>query len=254
VKLEGSKKLYGNIVALPPHSDEPLFRTNDERAEWYVSLGLAVMEKPGLMRLTFKPKGIGHQGDPYFLQEFKNVCVVCGGTKDLSHHHVVPDCYRRHFPRAGKEQFGRWMYDVLLLCASCHERYEGTAWRFKKELHQEYGVSGSGETNLDRSMLQTIRAAAALFRHGEKMPEARRSHFEEELRKYFGYDPDKSEYFRIWKDLADEVYFIPVGQILVERHLEDVDEFAIRWRHHFLKTMKPAFMPEYWDADRRIYV
>jgi hypothetical protein len=248
-----SKRLYGNIRVLPPGSETVLFRTNAERVEWYLKLGLGVLEDPDVMRLTFEPKGPGHAEDPYFLQEFKNRCVVCGTEEGLSHHHIVPECYRKYFPRT-KDNFGRWMYDVLLLCVGCHGRYEVRAWELKVAICKEYGVELGGETNLDRSRLYAIKAAAALMNHASKMPEARRKELEGWLEDHFGYGPDPSEYRKIWKELAHGIEYVAPGRIIVERHVKDVDAFATRWREHFLKTMNPEFLPELWIPERKIYV
>lgn len=244
--------LYGNIRVVAPGSNMLMFRTNWERAEWYLRFGLGVLEEGNVLRLTFQPKGPGHAGDPYFLQEFKNMCVVCGTTRDLSHHHIVPDCYRRYFPRI-QDNVGRWMYDVLLLCVACHIRYEEMAFELKTQISKEHGINPGGTTNLNIVMLRAIKAAAALYRHANKMPEARRKCLEADLKVHLGYNPEASGYRKIWKTLSESIEHVPAGKIVMEK-VKDVDGFALVWRRHFLKTMKPAFLPEGWVPERKVYV
>lgn len=251
--MKASRLLYGNIRAVPPGSDIVLFRMNQDKADWYITRGLGILETPDRLRLTFEPDGPGHVGDPYFLQDFKNRCVVCGTEQELSHHHIVPDCYRKHFPRV-PDKFGRWMYDVLLLCVDCHGRYEKRAWELKEKIAGESGIGTCGNNQYDRARFEVIASAKTLLRHGDKIPEERRRVIEKNIRDYFKYDPDPSEYPRIWKTLGQEAKTTPLGKLIVEQYVKDVDAFAIRWREHFVSVMKPAFLPEQWTIDRRLYV
>lgn len=249
-----SDGLYGNCTVLPPGSDVPMFRTNLERMAWYLERGLAtlVTNSPPSIRLTFEPKGPGHAGDPYFLQSFKNRCVVCGLAEGLSHHHIVPNCYRRFFPRTSQE-LGRWMYDVLLVCGDCHDRYEDAAHELKKLISKEYKIHPAGNTSLTKEEVNVIRAAAALYRHGDKIPNPKRAEFEDILKAYLKKDSySKEDCHRTWKTLQKSVQVTPAG-LLVAQKITSIDDFAIRWRRHFMKTMDPKFLPELWDPERRIY-
>lgn len=230
-----------------------MFRCHDEKKTWYLERGLAVIVSidPPSIRLTFKPKGPGHNEDPYFLQEFKNRCVVCGTAEDLSHHHILPYGYRRYFSR-DSEETGRWMYDVLLLCVECHTSYESHAHELKEQISKEYGVPSSGVSNLNRDEVHVIRCASALDRHGDKIPEAKRKHFEEVVRVYLGKETLEREDLLVWKKMARSAEVTPAGMILAGK-IKDIDEFAIRWRIHFLKTMDPKYLPEGWKPDRKIY-
>lgn len=244
---------YGNCTVLPPDSDEVMFRCNEDRRQWYLGNKLAVVvtEDPPVIRLTFSPKGPGHAGDPYFLQEFKNRCVVCGRAELLSHHHIVPDCYRKYFPRTSQE-LGRWMYDVLLLDVDCHSRYELRAHELKETISKEYGIPSSGISNLSPELVRVVKAAAALYRHEDKIPEPKRQAFLATVKGYLKKDDLVREDFLVWKRISRSAEVTPAGKLIAEK-IADIDDFAIRWRHHFLKTMKPQFLPEGWNPDRRIY-
>lgn len=245
---------YGNWKVLPPDSDEPMFRCHDDRTMWYLERGLAVFvsEDPPVIRLTFQPKGPGHSGDPYFLQEFQNRCVVCGVTEGLSHHHIVPHGYRRYFER-DSQQLGRWMYDVLLLCIPCHTRYEDMAHEFKLQISKEYGIPQAGHTNLTTEKLRAMKAAAALYRHGPEIPEPKRTAFLETVRAYLGkQDPTREDFGAVWKTIQRSIETTPAGELIAER-IANIDDFAVRWRRHFISKMKPRFLPVGWDPGRRVY-
>lgn len=250
--MRQSRKLYGNCVVLS--GDIAMFRCDEDRMNWYLDNQLAtvVSADPPVIRLTFSPKGLGHAGDPYFLQEFKNLCVVCGTKDRLSHHHIVPYCYRRYFPKDSYDH-GRWFYDVLLLCVQCHKKYERRANELKIEIAKEHGVDPSGLSTITRDIAVLIKAAAALFRHGDKLPPEKKEKFERMLTEHLGKDRlEKGDAESFYRKTIANVQITPAGEIVV-KELSDVDDFAIRWRRHFMKHMKPRFLPQLWDAERRIY-
>lgn len=250
--MKNTSFLYGNIRVMPPGRDVIMFRGTLERAKWYVERGLGRFEQEDLLRLTFEPGGLGHAEDPYFIQEFRNCCVVCGSEEMLSHHHIVPECYRKYFPRESEEE-GTWMYDVLLLCKPCHKRYEKRAWERKVEIAKTYQVPISGAESLDMEKLRAIKAAAALCRYSHRMPEEKKVQLAGHVQAVFGRQLEPQEYLEIWKSLEAERQYVPMGKLISEK-VADLDEFAIGWREHFLLVMQPACLPEGWVADRRIYV
>ena len=250
-----TRSLYGNTEVYPPDSDQLMFKMDNYRVEWYVEKGLAVWirKDPPAVRLTFEPGGPGHHGDPYFLQTFLNRCVVCGTTEKLTHHHVVPKAYKRHFPRDTK---ARWMYDVLLACAQCHHRYEDFAHQLKLLIADEYEVPSSGITNLNTVTLRAMKGAAALFRHGDKIPPDRKASLLADVQMVLKKEaPTPDELWDLWTGIRDGIDVIPAG-LVVSRVLEkedQIDDFAIRWRHHFIAKMNPKYLPEGWNPERRIY-
>lgn len=250
--MKATNSLYGNCVVMT--GDVAMFRCDQERMDWYLSMGLAtvVSADPPVLRLNFKPKGPGHAGDPYFLQEFKNQCVACGITEGLSHHHIVPYCYRRFFPKDTYE-YGRWFYDVLLLCLDCHHSYEGRAHELKQSIAHEHGVPHWGTTTLTRDEMTIMRAAAALDRHKDKLPPEKRNRFEVILKAYLGKDVIEPEDPKsAFETIRAGIKTTPAAELIIAK-IKDFDDFAIRWRKHFLRHVKPAFLPDLWNPERRIY-
>lgn len=234
--------------------DIVMFRCDQERVDWYLSMGLAtlVSTTPTVLKLNFKPKGPGHNGDPYFLQSFKNRCVACASETDLSHHHVVPYCYRKYFPKDSYE-YGRWFYDVLLLCVDCHHSYEDRAHELKLSIAHEHGIPSWGTTTLTKDESTIMKAAIALDRHQNKLPLDRRERFELIVKAYLGKaELNEGDPKQVFESLRSSIVNTPAGKIIVEK-IKDIDDFAIRWRRHFLRHVKPQFLPKLWDPERRIY-
>lgn len=250
--MKATRSLYGNCVVMS--GDTVMFRCDQERVDWYLSMGLAtvVSTNPTILQLNFKPKGPGHDGDPYFLQVFKNRCVACGIEEGLSHHHVVPYCYRKFFPKESYE-FGRWFYDVLLLCLDCHHSYEGRAHELKLSIAHEHGIAPEGTTSLTKDESTIMKAAVALDRYRDKLPILKRIHFERIVKGYLGKDElSHDDPANVFESLRSSIVNTPAGKIIMAR-VRDIDDFAIRWRKHFLRHVKPEFMPKLWDPERRIY-
>lgn len=250
--MRATNSLYGNCVVMA--GDVAMFRCDQERMNWYLSMELAelVSTDPLVIQLRFKPKGPGHAGDPYFLQEFKNRCVACGTNEGLSHHHIVPYCYRRHFPKDSYES-GRWSYDVLLLCLDCHHSYEGRAHELKLSIAHEHGVPAWGTTNLNADEVVIMKAAVTIDRYRDKLPRDKRQRFENIVKTYLGKEdlaPEDPK--NVFDVIKEGVINTPAAEIIVSQ-IKSLDDFAIRWRKHFLRHVKPKFLPELWDSERRIY-
>lgn len=243
-----SADLYGNCAVHGPDGTL-LFRTDANLRDWYLGKGLAKETGPQRIDLTFTPKGPGHAAEPYFLQDFQNRCVVCGSQDLLSHHHVVPKCYRRHFPK-DSYRYGRWMYDVLLVCVHCHEKYEDLAYQLKREIALEYGARDT-ETALTHTEVRMVKLSAALRRHGHLMPPARRLALEAEFRGHAGCEPTPEALAQAWL-LRKKSFTTSAAEVITSR-IQDLDGFAQRWRLHFIQATKPRFLPEGWVPEKAIY-
>jgi len=226
--------------------------------QWYLNKGLAVQiqEAPPQIRLLFAPKSTGHLGDPFFLQDRKNICVVCGTIECLTRHHVLPHCYRKWYPRE-LDRYGT--YDVIALCDEDHNRYNEAAWEFERELSKEFGIPLRGVGGrADMRVGKAIGAALGLQKHREKMPKWKVTELETIVREFFDAESLTE------KDLPTEAALREFlrsnrtphrtfSQLLVSRFEDDyqkLGEFTVRWRLHFVQHMNPQFMPDHWEADR----
>jgi hypothetical protein len=250
--MKATRSLYGNCVVMS--GERVMFRCDQDRVDWYLSMGLAtvVSRDPTVLQLTFIPKGPGHDGDPYFLQEFKNRCVACGTDEGLTHHHIVPYCYRKFFPKESYE-YGRWFYDVLLLCGDCHHSYEDRAHELKQSIAHEHGVPSCGTTTLTKDESTVMKAAIALDRHRDKIPVDKRERFENIVKAYLGKESlAEVDLKNVVTVLRDGIVTTPAAKIIVAK-IKDIDDFATRWRRHFLRHVKPRYLPDLWNPERRIY-
>jgi exonuclease 3'-5' domain-containing protein 2 len=230
-----------------------IFRCGLDKADWYLSRGLAaqVAENPLTIQFNFKPKGPGHQGDPYYLADKHNRCVVCGIEEDLTRHHIVPRCYRRFFPERLKRHSS---YDVMILCVPCHRDYEDSAVQLKQRYADKHDIPLTGIRRgriLERDAVR--HAAYTLMVHGHTMPPDRIKFFEDKILVYTGsleITPEVLEQARKLDptEYEDHIYH---GQIVIEKE-PDLDAFCKQWRYHFIGTMEPQFLPNYWSAGRNI--
>ena len=231
---------YEGCVMLSPEG-VMMCRCARKRAEWYVvrDLSEVIAEDPYTIKLTFTPGGLGKSHDEFYLQVRENICAVCGESDNLTRHHCVPYCFRRHFPTNIKESSA---HDVLPLCWPCHMAYEKTA----HELKSTFVVRRCNQEMKDR--LRVFKAARTLISYEDVIPEERRELLRSWIVEAHGYCDrdlllsivsDRPEYDDVdWKATVDNI--------------EDIGEFIVMWRKHFVKMMKPRFMPQYWSVEGRI--
>jgi len=242
------KNLYTNGKMLAPDG-QLLCRISTKKINWYIDKGLAelVCDDPKTIKLNFEPRGRGKSHDAFYLAERKNECSVCGEDKEhtLTKHHIVPYCYRRYFPT----QMKRHVYhDVVLTCRKCHKEYEKHANTKKKTLHKKYNVPMHRRGTVTDDVLLIAKQAADAILSGV---------YEEKdinyLKVFFKRDEIKQEDLKIASGLNPEVRKLikySPGKELVNQ-LDDIDEFILDWRTHFVETMHPKFLPEYWDINKK---
>ncbi|KAF8409569.1 hypothetical protein HHK36_005647 [Tetracentron sinense] len=177
------------------------------KLEWYIRRDLAklVDNDPPAIMLLFEPKGRPEdEGNDFYIQSKKNICVGCGERNHYLRYRIIPSCYRMHFPEHLKSHRS---HDIVLLCVDCHEIAHSAAEKYKKQIAAEFGIplfirkvvdsreaqtmSGSSGSmgNLEEagvSPLQLRTAAMALLRHGPRMPSKRREELTLIIMKYFG--------------------------------------------------------------------
>ncbi|XP_043688874.1 protein RRP6-like 3 isoform X2 [Telopea speciosissima] len=177
------------------------------KLEWYIRRDLAKLidNDPPAIMLLFEPKGRPEdEGNDFYIQSKKNICVGCGERNHYLRYRIIPSCYRIHFPEHLKSHRS---HDIVLLCVDCHEVAHSAAEKYKRQIAAEFGiplfvrkVADSRQTqaitgtsgfveNLEEagvSPLQLRIAAMALLRHGPRMPSERREELKQVVMKYFG--------------------------------------------------------------------
>ncbi|XP_009353284.2 protein RRP6-like 3 isoform X2 [Pyrus x bretschneideri] len=177
------------------------------KLEWYLRRDLAklVDENPPAIMLLFEPKGRPEdEGNDFYIQSKKNICVSCGERNHYLRYRIIPSCYRMHFPEHLKSHRS---HDIVLLCVDCHEIAHASAEKYKKHIAAEFGIplfvrrvfdseqsqatseSSVPETTFEEpgvSPLQLRIAAMALLRHGPRMPSSRREELTEIVMRYYG--------------------------------------------------------------------
>lgn len=277
----GSKNLNTENWEVFHPNGKHMFTCGERKAEWYVDRDLAKIIGEKRIQLTFQPKGYGFKEDEVFGLAGRNImCVVSGEKENLQRHHIVPYCYRRHFPEEYKTKNH---HDVILVSYKVHEQYEVYASQLKDELAAEYGIKTLNELNLDYTKIlcdfsetkaKTVSKLFALFNSYGKIPqdvvfqnlefiskncgisfETLKSYSYIQL--YMLYQYLKDEYDREFNNIKrqNRTQF-DHGYHLVQKldtH-EKLEAFIKRWRQHFIDTMNPPYMPEGWSVDFRCRV
>lgn len=241
------RSLYENCCVRDKNGDI-IFYSSIKRARWYLKRNLATIlnEDPLEIKLTFETNGKGNFGDEFYLQQRKNVCVVCGQNESgINRHHIVPSSFRRHLPNYIKDHS---YHDVVPLCPTCHEQYEKHSNELRLKLEAEYSapVSGAYDKDLyiDFEHGQAY-ARTLLGKHRNKIPPERAQELLAFIKELFG----TTNLIHVASVEFDRPRTEPQGKIVVDK-LTDVQAFISRWRQHFLDTMKPTHMPLFWRVDR----
>jgi len=230
--------LYGGIKILS-RDGAILCRCNQKKADWYLSRKLAEKKADDAIMLTFETKGFG---DEYSTIKKENICVVCGTGDKLTKHHIVPHSYRKHFPSRYKKNL---CHDCVLLCVPCHIKYEEESHARQAVMFKKRGLPST----VDRGQLAALSAMRALRNHSDKIPQDRKEILWDTTAKFLGHKPELGEL----DEYLDKHKKVKTSSLrIVESMSEDeLSEFIVGWRKHFMETMKPKFMPEGWSVDAK---
>lgn len=193
-------RIYANDGRLLCYCDK-------RKLEWYLRRDLAklVDDDALAIMLLFEPKGRPEdEGNDFYVQSKKNICVGCGEGSHYLRYRIIPSCYRMHFPEHLKSHRS---HDIVLLCVDCHEVAHAAAEKNKKQVAKEFGIplfvrkvvdskekpviseSSSPAMNVEEagvSPLQLRTAAMALLRHGQRMPPKRHEELTQIVMQYYG--------------------------------------------------------------------
>ncbi|KAL0232604.1 hypothetical protein GEMRC1_011351 [Eukaryota sp. GEM-RC1] len=142
-----------------------LARISSKKADFYLARNIArpvkVIHTLELKAIQLLIKPLGHDTldthGLYVIGPQEEICVVCGCTDNITHHHLVPFCYRKFFPHASKVNQS---FDVVLLCSHCHESYEQVADLEKDSIADEFQCPLFRTDDPRVSYIRSVRTAA----------------------------------------------------------------------------------------------
>lgn len=252
----GSKKIYGNVVFYNPQM-EFMFKNSIGKANFYLNKGLAEIISidehgdPKEIRLTFEPRGQAHKDkeDVFYSSDKHDRCVVTGVQENLTHHHIVPNMFRKHLPLELKEHV---YHDIVLLNAQVHAAYERESNELKDLIARELGIPTHYEYSKQyQAFCGTIKMAQIILKFTAQdniyKVVAMMDKFET-ITNIKPYEENLRTYIRDCRKLIkkeDQEY----GALLMSK-IRDYQQFIVRWRQHFLDHTKPQFMPDGWDVNK----
>jgi hypothetical protein len=257
-----TKTPYDNII-VQNMDGISLFTCDSRRANWYLNRNLAkiISTDPLTIQLNFKTNGLGHCGDSYFLQKFKNVCVVCGTSEELTKHHVFPQLFNRFIPKEYENFMRSNSYNVKIVCVDCHTEYEKVASDFKCQILEKAGLGL--RRNIPEHFEKAKRAAWALLNFSNAIPKKDYKKILQKIekflnKKYPNYDlKDEEMIDDLFHVVSLEHHSEPMQECFrkyFEKEITSIDklnDFVILWREHFVRTMNPEYLPENWEIHRR---
>ena len=251
--MSNEKRLYSNYKMLAPDG-QLLCRIGEKRFKWYLNRKLATVSKDDneAIVLNFEPAGRGHQNNPYGLAHKKNICVICGDENqdELTKHHIVPYCFRKHFPVRYKEHQD---HDVLLVCQKCHNAYEKYAAKIKKEyeiLHIK-SIIGKKQYNIIKAS-KINRQACGLLKNWDNIPPKRIKEIKKNISKFLRKKKiTKKDIIKVSKMNVDGARKKWAEYTI--KQCKSIESFIEMWRKHFIDTMHPKFLPDFWEDCKDDY-
>lgn len=256
-ETQNKNKIYENSEMQAPDG-ELLCRISKAKVQWYLKRNLAelISENPTVIRLKFEPKGRGNSDDPFYLSPKEDICVVSGVNTNLTKHHIVPTCFRKHFPEKYKNHAS---HDVVLLNRKIHDKYEKDATSLKKEIAKKYNVPMQKTIKISKYKFKKIQESARIILEDFEKNNIEKS--EKTIhRKYIRFFTNKKKVSKkdverilklSYSDATSCQNNISYGESVV-KNLDSIEEFIIMWRKHFVDKTQPKFLPEYWDVNKKI--
>jgi len=256
-----------------------MFTCGEKKAQWYLDRNLAKKINHKEIQFTFVPKGDGYNDNEEFgLVERKPICVVGGTVDDLQRHHIVPYCYRTHFPEVFKSKNH---HDVVLINFKKHAEYELKANEFKNIIAERFNVKTISEYNVEyvlnlkqnnRHYTIILNNIKPLFTSYGRLTPTRIREKLAIVSNSIDIDSDYLlglNYIQLYKFYLDinDLHSKNVEEFKLENKLQfdhgyrvveqlknekQIRDFVVLWRTHFIETMNPKFMPEGWSINFRV--
>jgi len=272
----GSNNLNSENWAVYHPNGKHMFTCGEKKAKWYLDRDLAFINDENKITLTFTPKGDGYKDDEIFGKSIrKTICVVSGKSYGLQRHHIVPYCYRTHFPPEFKSKNH---HDVVLINHKIHSDYERIASDYKDEIAKIYGIGTISELNtkytkllrdssstygIPMNLLNSIFNSFGLISEETKIDKLKQiskhtkipfnklcSYNYIQLYSIYRYLKEKHEIEKERVRNKNRNDYDHGYQLSLKLDTDDkIEEFIKLWRKHFINTMKPKYMPTGWSVD-----
>jgi hypothetical protein len=176
------------------------------------------------------------------------ICVVSGDTRNLTRHHVVPSCFRRNFTEERKSNYAF----VVPLRKDLHNKYTIEEQRYYKKIAKMYGVPDPDEAirdyNFNDERKRAKKIAKALLSPIVPLPKERFDTLKQDFIELTGVPLyNFMSEVELWLKTNDKFSYRDAesnfGRSVVAK-IEDLDAFEVLWLKHFVKFMKPKFLPE----------
>jgi len=276
---KGSKNLNNENWKVYHPNGRHMFTCGERKAFWYIERKLATIIGKKKIKFTFMPKGNGFENNEVFgLYERENICVVSGVEHELQRHHIVPYCYRTYFP---DEYKSKNHHDVVLINYELHCDYEVYANKYKNEIANMFNVKTINELNIEyttqlreigKNNSIVINAIHAILKKNKNIPNqikldklqliSKGTNIDYKTICNFTYIQLYKLYLMLKEEHKIEIenfkqnnrYKFDHGYHVVQKLKteKDIMEFVKLWRHHFIETMKPKYMPKGWSIDFRV--
>ncbi|KAG7200487.1 hypothetical protein KM043_001053 [Ampulex compressa] len=259
-----NKPLYHNCYLQAPDGDT-LCTCDQKKAQWYVSKGLGeiIKKEPFTVRLKFEPSGraLGNVGQ-YYTQVKLNQCVVCGTSDKFIRKNVVPREYRKYFPLVMK---AHQSHDVLLLCPPCHEMSNYHDLQLRRQLADMCNAPLVGPLTHIRDKCvdewRKLHSAVKALKDKTTLPIERQRELEYYILECTGVqevtpallvtlnEELKNAAFKAsrFDKLNHQPHGLKVVQYFKSKESGLVELERI-WREHFLRSMKPKYLPSLWSV------
>ncbi|KAL7637027.1 UNVERIFIED_CONTAM: hypothetical protein RMT77_012785 [Armadillidium vulgare] len=188
-----------------------------------------------------------------FDQEKMKFCFVCGNKEVSVLKNVVPEEYIKYFPPIVELDSNR---SLISLCNQCNERNSIKEEDLRRELAEEFDAPIEDSADAVETVagkLQAVYAARILKVKENNLTEGQINFLQRILRKYYKTNTLTEDLINQATDMQKEI--ISEGCNLhsykVFRYYEKVGLFHIltRWRQWFQDSMKPKYLPEYWQIS-----
>ena len=258
------KQIYGNIKVLSPNG-EPMFLCGEEKADWYLSRGLAVFISENkdnkIIQLTFQPKGTGHNNDAdkdFFLSKKEAICVVCGSKDELTKHHCVPYIFRSAWSKTEeRKHVAHTMHDILLLCINCHRKYEIEASKLKDNMIKDIIIKYQQDHRIADDFLGAARTMKMVTKNNiphkqfKKINKFLSNYISKPVNEMTEEEIDENiERLKCEHKLHKKIAKENMSENLRNKMREDsLKNFFITWRKHFVDTMNPKYLPNGWNLN-----